>query len=193
MMSRIVAATMILWLCSAYAALAWSDVTLPAIPDVEVIDQDGLSYRFYGDLVQGRIVVINFIYTTCKTSCPASTGLLSGVYHRLRAAEQPVTLLSVTVDPVHDRPSRLKAYAAQFGAGKGWHFLTGAPADVARILASLQVSTSNKADHPAIVVIGNEATGTWTRLYGEASVPMVLESLEAIAGLPDSAPSGGRQ
>ena len=46
---------------------------------------------------------------------------------------------------------------------------------------------------PAIVVIGNEATGTWTRLYGEASVPMVLESLEAIAGLPDSAPSGGRQ
>lgn len=190
MMLRFVPVVMIVWLCSAHAALAWSGVTPPPIPDVEVIDQDGLVHRFYGDMVKGKTVAIYFIYTTCQTSCPAATGLLSGVYHRLQAAERPVTLLSVTVDPVHDRPTRLKAYAKQFGAGKGWYFLTGAPADVARILASLQVSASNKTDHPAIVIIGNDAAGIWTRLYGEASVPMVMESLDAAAGLPDSAPSG---
>lgn len=189
-MLRFVPAVMILWLCSAHAAPAWSGVTPPSIPDVEVIDQNGLAHRFYVDMVKGKTVVINFIYTTCQTSCPAATGLLSGVYHRLQAAERPITLLSVTVDPVHDRPPRLKAYAAQFGAGKGWYFLTGAPADMSRILASLQVSASNKTDHPAIMVIGNDATGKWTRLYGEASVPMVMESLDAAAGLPDSAPSG---
>ncbi|MBX3340622.1 MAG: SCO family protein [Nitrospira sp.] len=190
MMLRFVPAAMLLWLCGAHAAPAWSGVTPPSIPDVEVIDQDGVPHRFYGDMVKGKTVVINFIYTTCKTSCPAATGLLSGVYHRLQAAERPVTLLSVTVDPVHDRPTRLKAYAAQFGAGKGWYFLTGAPADVARILASLQVSASNKAEHPAIVVIGNEAAGIWTRLYGEASVPMVMDGLDATAGLPALTPSG---
>ncbi len=189
-MLRFVPAVMIVWLCSAHAAPAWSGVTPPSIPDVEVIDQNGLAHRFYEDMVKGKTVVINFIYTTCQTSCPAATGLLSGVYHRLQAAERPITLLSVTVDPVHDRPPRLKAYATQFGAGKGWYFLTGAPADMARILASLQVSASNKTDHPAIMVIGNDAAGIWTRLYGEASVPMVMESLDAAAGLPDPAPSG---
>lgn len=193
MMRRLVLAAILVWLYSAHAVPAWSGVIPPFIPDVEVIDQDGLVHRFYGDMVKGNTVVINFVYTTCKTSCPAATGLLSGVYHRLRAAERPVTLLSVTVDPAHDRPARLKAYAAQFGAGQGWYFLTGAPADVARILASLQVSATNKADHPAIVVIGNDAAGTWTRLYGEASVPMVLESLKAVAGWPDSIPSGVSQ
>lgn len=184
MMFRCVPFAMIVWLCSAHAAPAWSGVTPPSVPDVEVIDQDGLAHRFYGDLVKGNTVVINFIYTTCQSSCPAATGLLSGVYHRLRAAERSVTLLSVTIDPVHDRAARLKAYAAQFGAGKGWYFLTGASTDVARLLAALQVSVSNKADHPAIVVIGNDATGTWTRLYGEVSVPMVMDSLEAAAGWP---------
>ncbi|ODT46542.1 MAG: hypothetical protein ABS70_00625 [Nitrospira sp. SCN 59-13] len=190
MMRRFAPAVMIVWLCSALAAPAWSGVIPPSIPDVEVIDQDGLAHRFYEDMVKGKTVVINFIYTTCKSSCPAATGLLSGVYHRLQAAERPVTLLSVTLDPVHDRPTRLKAYATQFGAGKGWYFLTGAPADVARILASFQISASNKADHPALVLIGNDAAGIWTRLYGEASISMVMESLEAAAGLPDSVSSG---
>jgi len=39
------------------------------IPDVEVIDQYGKRMRFYTDLVKGKVVVINFIYTTCTYIC----------------------------------------------------------------------------------------------------------------------------
>ena len=38
--------------------------------------------------------------------------------------------LSITIDPQHDAPAVLKAYAEQFGAGPGWFFLTGKQADI---------------------------------------------------------------
>ena len=40
------------------------------IPDVELLDQDGRKVRFYTDLVKGKVVAINFIFTTCTTICP---------------------------------------------------------------------------------------------------------------------------
>ena len=40
------------------------------IPDVEVLDQDGRKVHFYTDLVKGKTVAINFIFTTCTTICP---------------------------------------------------------------------------------------------------------------------------
>ena len=45
------------------------DVKL-SLPDVAVVDQDGRQRKFYSDLVKGRLVVINFIYTSCQAVCP---------------------------------------------------------------------------------------------------------------------------
>src|ERR1044072_7929757 len=41
-----------------------------SIPDVELLDQDGRAVHFYTDLVKGKVVVVNFIFTTCTTICP---------------------------------------------------------------------------------------------------------------------------
>src|ERR1700731_1993208 len=45
----------------------------PVIPDVVVVDQDNHKLHFYRDLVQGKNVAINFIFTTCTTICPPLT------------------------------------------------------------------------------------------------------------------------
>lgn len=51
--------------------------------DLDVVDQRGRRLRFKTDVVGGRIVVMDFIYTTCTTVCPVSTTLLAHVHDRL--------------------------------------------------------------------------------------------------------------
>lgn len=170
------------WILSG-AVVAVAETKVPVIPDIEVIDQDGGTHRLYSDLIKGRTVAITFLYTSCKTSCPAMTGLFGAVQQKLQAeSRRPVTLLSISIDPVTDRPVQLKAVAKQFSAAPGWYFLTGTAPDVARLLSAFDVGRSALSDHPSVILIGNEATGQWSRHYGLASVPMVVELIEAVSG-----------
>ncbi|MFO0700528.1 MAG: SCO family protein [Nitrospira sp.] len=153
----------------------------PTIPDIEVIDQDGKPHRLYTDLIKGNTVAVTFVYTSCKTSCPAMTGLFGAVQHKLQGeSRRPVTLLSISIDPITDRPAQLQAVAKQFGAAPGWYFLTGSSPDVTRLLSAMDIGRSGLADHPSVILIGNDRTGQWTRHYGLASVPMVMELIDSV-------------
>jgi protein SCO1/2 len=93
-----------------------------------------------------------------------------------------VYLISVSVDPVTDVPERLQAFAAKFNAGPGWTFVTGAKPDIDRLLRSLGAGTGDKNDHTSLVLIGNEKTGHWTRLYGLAPPSVLVRSISEMAG-----------
>lgn len=169
------------WILSG-GMVAVAETKTPVIPDIEVIDQDGGTHRLYSDLIMGKTVAITFLYTSCKTSCPAMTGLFGAVQQRLLAeSHRPVTLISISIDPVTDRPAQLKAVAHRFSAAPGWYFLTGTSSDVARLLVAFDVAKSALSDHPSVILIGNEGTGQWTRHYGLASVPMVMELIESVS------------
>lgn len=156
----------------------------PTIPDVEVIDQDGEVHRLYSDLIKGKTVAITFLFTSCKTSCPAMTGLFGAVQKKIQEdAHPPVTLLSISVDPITDRPTQLKTVANKFGAKPGWYFLTGSSPNMARVLAAFDAKSPERADHPAVILVGNDATGHWARHFGLASVPMVMELVESVSEL----------
>ena len=153
----------------------------PVIPDVEVIDQDGASHRLYSDLIKGKTVAITFLYTSCKTSCPAMMGLFSAVQHKLQGdAHTPVTLLSISVDPVTDRPVQLKSVANRFGAKPSWYFLTGSSPDIARVLAAFDAKSPQQADHPSVILVGNDANGQWARHFGLASVSIIMDLLASV-------------
>lgn len=170
------------WILSA-GAVAFAEIPAPVIPDIEVIDQTGSTHRLYSDLIKGNIVAMTFLYTSCKTSCPAMTGLFGAVQQTLQAGSQrPVILLSISLDPVTDRPAQLKAVAQRFSAAPGWYFLTGAYPDVARVLSALNAAGAQLSDHPSLILVGNDTTGQWTRHYGLASVPMVMELINSVAG-----------
>lgn len=166
-------------MCGGLSAVA--EAAKPVIPDVAVIDQDGASHRLYSDLIKGKTVAITFLYTSCKTSCPAMTGLFGAVQHKLQGdAHFPVTFLSISVDPVTDRPAQLKAVANKFGAKPGWYFLTGSSPDITRVLAAFEAKSPQQADHPSVILVGNDANGQWARQFGLASVPMVMELLGSV-------------
>lgn len=75
--------------------------------------------------VAGKILVIEYFFTTCKGICPIMNEQMSRVYDEFKNNNE-VVILSHTVDPKRDTVGALKAYAQRYGAdGKRWMFLTG--------------------------------------------------------------------
>lgn len=93
-----------------------------AVPQFALTAQTG--QPFDGDQeLRGRIWVADFIYTTCPGPCPRMTSQMRQLQMTI---EKTVQLVSFTVDPVHDTPQALAAYAKVHHAEPGnWHFLTG--------------------------------------------------------------------
>jgi protein SCO1/2 len=139
-----------------------------ALPDTPLLDQDGRKLRLRSDVLAGRVVVVDFIYTTCTTICPIFTATMGHVQERLSdVAGHDVQLITVTVDPVRDTPRRLKDYAAKHDAKlEGWSFLTGSKQDVDAVNKAFGTYTPNIDDHPPMVLVGDTASGQWTRFYG---------------------------
>jgi cytochrome oxidase Cu insertion factor (SCO1/SenC/PrrC family) len=162
-----------------------TDATVPAtesadaasslrIPDVTVYNQNGRRLNFYTDLVKGKTVAINFIFTTCTTICPPLTATFRRVQQQLGELQgHNVELISISVDPTIDTPERLYDFAAKFKAGPGWTFVTGDKAEIDSLLRALGAAVSNKNDHTPVVLVGNDATSYWTRSYG-LSAPTAL-------------------
>jgi protein SCO1/2 len=154
------------------------------IPDVELLDQDGRKIHFYTDLVKGQTVAINFIFTTCTTICPPLGATFARVQKELSDKVGPdVRLISISVDPATDTPERLKAWGAKFHAADGWTFVTGNKPQVDELLRALGASSARREDHTPTVLIGNDASGNWTRTYGLAKASQLVQIInDAMAG-----------
>ena len=137
-------------------------------PNVPLTTQDGTVVRFYDDLLKGKAVVINLIYTRCSASCPLETAKLAQVQRLLgNRVGKDVFFYSISIDPTHDTPEVLKAYAKRFHVGPGWLFLTGKDEDVRLVSKKLGLSSPTDAvtrdGHLPALMVGNEATGEWMR------------------------------
>jgi protein SCO1/2 len=150
-------------------------------PDTVLVNQDGQEMRFYSDLLQGKVVVINTIFTTCTGICP----VMSRTYSRLQdhlgdRLGRDVHLISISVDPENDTPQRLKAFGDAFGAKKGWYLLTGEKADVDLVLYKLGHYVEEKESHTAIMLMGNEPTGLWKKAFGLADSEELAAILDSV-------------
>jgi cytochrome oxidase Cu insertion factor (SCO1/SenC/PrrC family) len=163
-----------------------------AIPDVELFDQNGRRVNFYSDLVKGKVVAINFIFTTCTTICPPLGATFARVQRDLgERTGRDVHFISVSVDPVTDTPERLKAWGEKFKAGAGWTFVTGSKPHVDALLRALSASSARREDHSPTVLVGNDATGQWTRAYGLAKPSQIVQLINDAAAGKLNAPEAG--
>lgn len=85
--------------------------------------------------LDGRVLVLHFVYTTCSATCPTQVKELAAVHDALPEAVRAATRwLSVSVDPLSDTPATLAAFARRLDADRpGWRFATGTPAQVQRL------------------------------------------------------------
>ena len=135
--------------------------------DHVLVDQHGNKVKFVSDVIGDRIVVIDFVYTTCTTVCPILSAVFGQLQHKLgdRLGDD-VVLVSVSVDPIRDTPKRLEAYSKIHNAQPGWIWLTGEKRTMDEVLDGLGAYSPNFEDHAAMVLIGDGKSGRWSRYYG---------------------------
>ena len=154
-------------LCGAVSvAVAASPWGKDYFPNVILTTQDGESVRFFDDLIKGKVVAINFIYTTCPDTCPLETAQLVQVQNILGdRMGREVFFYSITIDPENDTPPVLQEYRERFGAR--WTFLTGDKADIIELRKKLGLYIEEIQDgsnnHNVSMIIGNQATGRWMK------------------------------
>lgn len=80
--------------------------------------------------VKGKIYIVEYFFTTCKSICPIMNKQMQRVQHAIKGNSK-VKILSFTVDPEIDTVEQLKRYANSHNAVEGqWHFLTGKKEDL---------------------------------------------------------------
>jgi protein SCO1/2 len=149
---------------AAAAASPWAS----RFPNVVLRTQDNREVRFYDDLVKGKLVVISFMFTSCKELCPRGAENLAWVQEALGdRMGRDVFFISISVDPDHDTPAVLNGYAKRFHARAGWVFATGSAADIdliRRQLGAYDRDSTDRTSHTGMLTYGNDATGSWARM-----------------------------
>jgi cytochrome oxidase Cu insertion factor (SCO1/SenC/PrrC family) len=139
-------------------------------PNVLLTTHEGKQVRFFDDLIKGKVVVINFLYTSCPDVCPLETARLREVQELLGdRVGRDVFMYSISIDPDRDTPEVLKRYAERFEVGPGWLFLTGKEADIKQLRRKLglysESSDGGKLEaHSVSSIIGNQSTGRWMKM-----------------------------
>ena len=152
------------------------------IPDLLVVDQDGVKRRFYSDLIKDKVVVLSFFYTSCPSMCPVMIDRLGKLQTNLGdRLGKDVFIISVTRDPETDTPSRLKSWGKNIHMKSGWTMITGDVKTIGKIVRDFTGDRLGPDMHNTIYFIGNDKTGTWADLSGYASATDLREQIDALA------------
>jgi len=149
--------------------------------EIPLVNQDGQTMRLYSDVLKGRTVVIDAMFTSCAGACP----LMSQSFARIQdwlgdRLGKDVYLISISVDPENDTPAKLKEYAARYKARPGWYFLTGSKENVAAALSRLGQHVEKREDHLNLFLIGNDRTGLWKKAFGLASPTDLIAIVDSV-------------
>lgn len=172
-------------------------------PNVELLTHRDQAVRFYDDLVKDRIVIVNFMYTSCENICLPIAQNLSRVHAQLgERMGRDILILSLTIDSEVDDPSVLREHIVRNGGEKkGWLYLTGDYDDIDRVRRALgvydldPVIDADKSEHSGLLTFGNDRTDQWAALpalmSSEEIVETVLRITRNASNTPTRAGRGG--
>jgi protein SCO1/2 len=152
-----------------------------AVPDVTLVDEGARPVRLREALAGDEPVMLNFIFTTCTAICPVMSRIFARVPQELGAEAGRVRFVSISIDPEQDTPKRLHEYAARFGAGPRWRFLTGSVADVEAVERAFDAFRGDKMNHEPLTLLRPAPGRPWVRLDGFASAAELAREYERVA------------
>jgi protein SCO1/2 len=154
------------------------------LPNLPLVTHEGKDVHFYDDLIKGKVVMLNFFYALCGDICPAVTANLVQVQKQLGdQVGRDVFMYSFTLKPEADDVMAINYYRETFGAGPGWTFLTGKPADIEVLRRAIGFTNPDPAldkeitQHIGNVRYGNEPLMLWAACPGMASPMFIAESI----------------
>ena len=161
--------------------------TAPHFSNVPVITHDGRTVRFYDDLVRGRTVVFNMMYTVCTGICPISTANLLQVQQALAPRlGRDVFMYSMTLQPQFDDARALRDYMQRYGVQSGWTYLTGKPRDMDLLRRELgffdsdPVADGDLRTHTGMVRAGNDALNRWLMVPAFSSASRIVSAVKRL-------------
>lgn len=165
-------------------------------PNVELVTHEGKTVRFYDDLLKGKSVAVNVIFTECGDTCPLQTAKMRELQRVLgERVGRDIFFYSISVDTQRDTPAVLKAYAQKFDIGPGWLFLTGKDENVKAVLRKLGLASgkdpASLEAHRTTMMVGNEPTGQWMKNSSLDNPRFLAATLETFLGWSAATPRPG--
>jgi len=91
------------------------------VPEFEYIERGGQPFGL-ADMI-GKISIVDFMFTNCKTKCPVMVVNMRELYERYKDNDK-VRIVSISVDPARDSLATLNNYADEHGVTDNrWVFL----------------------------------------------------------------------
>ena len=194
MLGRIMTACMICCMALAVGPSAVAESADPATSEqeeerarsyftnLELINQDGETVRFFDDVLKDKVVVINFIFTNCEGACPLITQKLTLVRDRMEGQiGDPLRFVSLSLDPARDTPAAMKEFAKTHHADHdGWVFLTGKPENLEYIIKRLGQYTNDVEAHSTMMLAGNVSAAHWMKILPHEQPPAIAEKLRLL-------------
>jgi protein SCO1 len=155
-------------------------------PNVELETHDGRKVRFYDDLIRGKVVSFNMMYSICTGICPINTANLMQVQQALGTRlGRDIHMYSITLRPEFDNAAALRDYMKYYRIPQrsGWTFLTGKPNDVELVRRKLGfVGDTAEVDadinqHTGMLRVGNDRLDRWTMTPALGSHRQILRTL----------------
>lgn len=153
------------------------------VADFKLIDQNGNPFQMATS--RGKVVLVNFIFTTCPDVCPLLSAKVAAIQRALDEKKiKNYWLLSITTDPERDSAAVMKDYAGRFKADLNhWSFLTGARADLVKVWKAFGVNVtkpdSGQVFHTALTTLIDRQGLRRVDYYGDKWLePEVLKDFQ---------------
>ena len=154
------------------------------LPNVPLVTHEGQQVRFYNDLVKDKKVVFTFVSSRAPAQSRKLTQNLAAVqkFFGWRIGTD-IYLYSIARNPERDTVPVLNRWARRAGAGPGWKFLTGEPADVQRLrrglgfVSDIPGEDADPAYSVALLRYGSEPEMRWAHCQSLAAPRVIAHSM----------------
>lgn len=153
-----------------------------SLDDRKLVRMDGQATTLLEELDSDRPVMLNFIFTTCTTICPVMSATFAQVQADLGPEAEKLHMVSISIDPEHDTPQRLRDYAKRFDAGPQWDFYTGQVDDIIAVQKDFDVYRGNKMSHEPTTLMRKSKADPWVRVDGLASGKDIVKEYRQMIG-----------
>ena len=159
-----------------------------AVPDLQLVRDDGRKVSLPSELDDGRPVVLNFIYTTCPGICPVMSQVFKQFQSQLGQEREKVHMVSISIDPEQDTPPRLREYASKFSAGPQWRHYTGTVSASIAAQKAFGAYRGDKMSHDPLTLMRFAPGKPWMRIEGLASAQDLVAQYVSLAAQCQAAP-----
>jgi protein SCO1/2 len=126
----------------------------PAIPPKDFTLRDERGQRVSLRQYRGRVVVLTFLYSTCRDTCPLTATTIRGALDDLG---HDVPAIAISVDPTQDTPAHLESFLVREHVLGRIQFLRGSAAALAPVWRAYgiqgQIGSAAQSDHSAYVIL----------------------------------------